>query len=220
MTSIRGGSSNEPCAKRPRLDYESPTFESESGSTDNPGSPKIESERNPNVNPESDLAEEILELETQVVCLKQDIERLRLSNEQFQKQDTLNKTQTEFFITQVDMLNTRLTKLENDLEVKNVTMSEMQKEIDKLKESVKEHERNRIKLYLCQVAVEFEHAVCSHVLPEVFKKDDFATIRRLLKIINGGRPLPFKPKGDIEKMLIRARKRWRDLCDKLKLPEE
>ena len=85
-------------------------------------------------------------------------------------------------------------------------------------------ERDRNMLYLSKVAVEFEHAVCCHVLPEVFKYDNFATIKRLLKIINGGGHLPFpnshNDDDDNEKMLIRARKQWKGICEKLKLPEE
>ena len=158
---------------------------------------------------DSGLANKIEDLETQIVYLKQEIEQLKTSCE-----------------SQIKEYKAQVEQLEKELKEKDVDISKMQNRIGDLEKSVEEYKIDWSKLYLSQVAVEFEHAVCAHVLPEVFKKDKFATIRRLLQIINGGKGLPFVPKcckkdEDRKKMLERAHERWEKLCDHvLKLPKE
>ena len=98
-------------------------------------------------------------------------------------------------------------------------MNELQKQVNELKIC----ECDRDKLYLCQVAVEFESAVCSHVLPEVFSTRDNAKIEDLLNILNSGdeESMPFDPAtNDIKGILSGAKTRWEKVCRDLKLPPE
>ena len=100
----------------------------------------------------------------------------------------------------------------------------LEAEVKELKRKVADYERDRDKLYLCQVAVEFERAICSHVIPEVFSKSKStasANIDSLLNMLNSGDEgyVPLDPvKHDIKAILSRARPRWEKLCDDLKLP--
>ena len=52
-------------------------------------------------------------------------------------------------------------------------MEELEAQVDELNRKMKSYEcyQDRLLIYLCQVAVEFERALCSYVLPEVFSRN-------------------------------------------------
>ena len=219
---------NTPHAKRPRFDYENPEsseFESSPDLMSSPDHPLPPSHPRQSSGDEdtsdSDHPDVLEELETQIFFLKKKVEKLESTNEQLTNE---SKSQKEFFSKQVEDMKKKILKLEEELKANNMSTSELQCKVEKLEEKVKEYEMDRDKLYLGQVAVEFEHTVCSHVLPEMFKNDTFATIKRLMRAIRHANPiLPFNPKKkglNKEKMLWEARKRWEKMCDDLKLPQE
>ena len=76
--------------------------------------------------------------------------------------------------------------------------------MDKLKCKMKSYECDQDRLYLCQVANEFERALCSHVIPKVFSKNkgtSSVNLDSLLNMLNGGDKglTPLNPaKNDIE----------------------
>ena len=95
--------------------------------------------------------------------------------------------------------------------------------MDKLKCKMKSYKCDQDRLYLCQVAVEFERALCSHVIPQVFSKDkgtSSANLNGLLNMLNSGDqgliPLNSR-KNDIKTILRRAHQRWKKVCDDLQL---
>ena len=55
-------------------------------------------------------------------------------------------------------------------------------EVNERKCRVAKYEHDRDKLYLCEVAVEFERAMCSHVIPEVFSTGKGTDIVQILII--------------------------------------
>ena len=98
----------------------------------------------------------------------------------------------------------------------------LQSEIKELKAIIKSFEERRGSdlLYLSQLAFLFEQTVCSYVLPDVFKKDNFATIKSLLDILNGGVRHDNIDKNKEAKILRDGRRRWEEVCDNLHFPEE
>ena len=79
-----------------------------------------------------------------------------------------------------------------------------------MKHKLSEYECDWNKLYLSQVAVEFERAICSHMIPEVFLKNvtiKSANINFLLNMLNTGDEgyVPLDPiKHDIKMILSKA----------------
>ena len=71
-------------------------------------------------------------------------------------------------------------------------------------------------LYISQVAYQFEQAICSYILPEVFEKDQHATIKSLLKYLHGKSRLPIADRSG--KLLREAKERWDKVCVHLNLP--
>ena len=220
-----GDDIKEPHAKRPRFDYEnaeSSEFESSPDLHSSPNHPPSPPPQRPGDEGTSDsdcpdLTDKLQELETHIVLLKEKVEQLQLNNEQLEKE---SKSQKEFFSTQIENMNKIIANLQKEVKAIGASISKLQRKVENLEEKVKKYEMDRDKLYLGQVAVEFEHAVCSHVFPDVFEDDPFATIKRLMQAIRQDDPiLPFCLE-DEEKKLSEARNNWIKVCDHLKLPDE
>ena len=107
-------------------------------------------------------------------------------------------------------------------------MQELEAQVYELNHKLKSYECDQDRLYLCQVAVEFERALCSHVIPEVFsiarnKRTSSANLDRLLNMLNSGDLglIPLSPtKYNIKAILSSARQRWEKVCEDLQLPPE
>lgn len=102
-------------------------------------------------------------------------------------------------------------------------LKSLKAKVNELQAHLKAYECDRDKLYLCQIAIEFERAICSHVLPEVFSPSSNAKIEDLLNVLNSGNEgyVPLDPaKHDIKTILNRARQQWGKVCEGLKLPPE
>ena len=111
--------------------------------------------------------------------------------------------------------------LESRVEDQSKRIHELEDEIKKLKEVLKNYEKDLDRLYLSQLAFLFEQAVCSYVLPDVFEGNNFATIKKLLGCLNGGKKLPVKFKKAREaKILSDGRRRWEEVCDNLQFDAE
>ena len=161
------------------------------------------------------------ELESQNDCFKQQVEEFKDDREQLREQLKGNhkefKTREEELEAQVKKLEAQVKQLQT--QVKQLQM-QLQTESRKLAE-------NEDKLYLSQVAVEFERAICYHVIPEVYSKDknaSSANIKALLNMLNcsdGGYILLDREEytdPEIEDILKEAHVRWEGICDTLKLP--
>ena len=70
------------------------------------------------------------------------------------------------------------------------------------------------------VAVYVEQAMCAYVLPQVFLNNDKASLRNLLKYLNGNnKPFPLDPKKyNCEGILSDARNKWEILCKNFNFP--
>ena len=104
-------------------------------------------------------------------------------------------------------------------------VKELETRVDELKHEIISYKRDEDKIYFCQVAVEFERALCSHVLPEVISRDKSssnAKLDRLLNMLNSGDegliPQFVRDKYNIKAMLSRAHEQWEGVCDNLQLP--
>jgi hypothetical protein len=91
---------------------------------------------------------------------------------------------------------------------------------------MKTYEFHEDKIYLCQIAVEFERALCSHVIPEVFSRDKGTSSVNLDKLLNmlniedpeGLKLIPLDSEEyDVEAVRSRARQRWVKVCEDLQL---
>ena len=80
------------------------------------------------------------------------------------------------------------------------------------------------KLYLSLTTSQFEHTICSHVLPEVFEHDPYASLHELLNYLNGGDTLTSDPIDDEcddnDGWMFQAIQRWCKVCEDLDLPDE
>ena len=178
---------------------------------------------------EEDCQENIMELGEEVSSLRQQIQELLSIKE-------LHQGQIESLSQEVQDLNGKIDELRKQLKEKHKSetslkeeVKQLQIEVNELRHKLADYERgvsNQDKLYLSQVAVEFERAICSHVIPEVFSRNRNTKIDTLLNMLNSGDqgyvPLDRKKytESDIEAILSRARPRWEKLCDDLKLPSK
>ena len=153
------------------------------------------------------LTDATIKCQDQIVRLEKEIKDLKDENSQLKGEREENDRSMRSLQAKVNELQVQVEKL--------------QAQVAELKRKVTEYERDRDKVYLCQVAVEFEQAICSHVLPEVFSKSNNAKIDDLLKMLNSGDEeyVPLDPaKYDIRAILSEARQRWDKVCEDLKLP--
>ena len=175
--------------------------------------------------------EKVAELEKKVSTLTQQLQELQSHSEQ--QRAALTSLESESLLQQVQELKDHIDELQRQLKEKFEPITSLQKRVqeleaqmDKLKCKIKSYECDQDRLYLCQVAVEFERALCSHVIPEVFSKDkgtSSANLDSLLNMLNGSDNglIPLNPaKRDIEAILGRARQRWEKVCEDLELPSE
>ena len=178
--------------------------------------------------------EKVAELEKKVSTLTQQLQELQSSSEQQQATITSLESERESLILQVQELNGQIDELRRQLNEKHKSITSLQKRVqeletqmDKLTCKMKSHECDQDRLYLCQVAVEFERALCSHVFPEAFSKDkgsSSANLDRLLNMLNSGDPglIPSKVRKEynIDVVLRQAHQRWEKVCEDLQLPPE
>jgi hypothetical protein len=67
-------------------------------------------------------------------------------------------------------------------------IAQLTKEIQSKDDRIKNLEGDQDTLYISQVAFQFEQAICTYVLPKVFKNDQHTTIKSLLKHLQRGLP--------------------------------
>ena len=102
-------------------------------------------------------------------------------------------------------------------------VKELQTEVDRLKKLAE----NEGKVYLSQLTVEFERAICIHVLPEVFSNNRNTSNANIIALVNmlNGDPGYIRlrlncKESDITAILSGAKRRWEKLCDDLKFPQQ
>ena len=175
--------------------------------------------------------EKVAELEKKVSTLTQQLQELQSHSEQ--QRAALTSLESESLLQQVQELKDHIDELQRQLKEKFEPITSLQKRVqeleaqmDKLKCKIKSYECDQDRLYLCQVAVEFERALCPHVIPEVFSKDkgtSSANLDRLLNMLNSGDLglIPLSPaKYNIKAILSSAHQRWEKVCEDLQLPPE
>ena len=123
--------------------------------------------------------------------------------------------------SELTKLQQRVTDIEVELKEKDGHIKSLQKEVIKLQEDLRNLQKDYDQLYISQAACYFEQAICSYVLPEVFKKDFFATIKKLMNYLSGKKNLPFRTsKSESKDILRQAKPRWEMVCRHLTLPDE
>ena len=116
---------------------------------------------------------------------------------------------------EIEDLKEEISKLKEELKKKDGIIESLQTQIKDLKEKEKA-KCNQDKLYISQAAFQFEQAICTYVLRDVFEKDQHATIKSLLKYLHGRSKLPVSdPEGEL---LLAAKKKWDEVCGELNLP--
>ena len=147
---------------------------------------------------------------------KDDREQLR---EQLKENHKEFKTREE--------LEAQVKKLEAQVKQLQTQVKQLQTQVKQLQTENRKLAENEDKLYLSQVAVEFEKAICYHVIPEVYSTNENASsanIKALLNMLNSsdeGYILLDREEytdSEIEDILKEAHDRWEGICDTLKLP--
>ena len=166
----------------------------------------------------TELQERIQELEEQVSHLKHRLDEVQSCNDQL-THATIEHQGIQHLKDEINRLKGELKKKDQSIGSLEAKVSELQAEVAKLKQKLIESESDQDQVYLCQVAIEFEEAICAHVLPEVFSKSSGVKIDHLLKILNGGDKDALDPtKYNVQAVLSEARQRWDKVCENLNLP--
>ena len=178
-----------------------------------------------------DLENDGIELQDQKNLLKAKIDSLTAEMSKMKQALDSKDVKIDDLTSDIKKLQQRVTELESELKERDRRieslqekvshMESLQEELRKLKEEFKDFHRDYDQLYISQAACYFEQAICSHVLPQVFENDNFATIRKLMNYLNGRKKLPFciaKSESDI--ILCQAKQRWEIVCRGLNLPDE
>ena len=91
---------------------------------------------------------------------------------------------------EIDKLKQEIVKLQGELKSKDDDIESLKARITNLEEEERRVKGDQDTLYISQVAYQFEQAICSYILPEVFEKDQHAIIKSLLKYLHGKSRLP------------------------------
>ena len=153
----------------------------------------------------------IEELRSQVESLKTKVEEIEFL-----------RSENESLAQQVQDLQEEIEKLKEQLKTDAKERKSLQKKVDDLKHKLALIKKDGDKIYLGQAAAEFERAICSEVLPKIFRGNKHATIKDLLNLINVDEqdsPLDIS-QHEWSVMRSDARKRWSNICDKLHIPDE
>ena len=174
--------------------------------------------------------EKVAELEKKISTLTQQLQELQSRSEQQKEfleneRDNLSQDVKELK-SEIDDLQRQLKEKHKKVEELEARVQELEAQVYELNRKMKSYECDQDRLYLCQVAVEFERALCSHVIPEVFsrnKRTSSANLDCLLNMLNSGDLglIPLSPaKYNIKAILSSARQRWEKVCEDLQLPPE
>ena len=171
--------------------------------------------------------EKIEELQKKISTLTEQLQELQTHSELLESQKDSLSQEVQELKDEIDELRGQLKeehKLTTSLQKR---VKELETQVDRLKHEIISYKCDEDKVYFCQVAVEFERALCSHVLPEVFsrnKSSSNAKLDRLLNMLNSGDegliPQFIRNKYDIKAVLSGAHQRWDKVCDDLQLPPE
>ena len=212
--------------KRPRVDSPSPeqdpddaNMAEETGSSSMPKRPRVDSPSsehdlddsdNPNDPDDDNVGTCIHVLDSKIEELWEELNNLK-------EKGQLTEGKTQSLGVTIHNIKEELRKLNDDY---NSTIKLLKQKVNDLEEKLGQFQKESDKLCLGQTASVFEQALCSHVLPEVFQKDNFASIKELMRYLSGkkGLPIPLRPKGPI--ILSDAKKRWDELYEKIEFPAE
>jgi septal ring factor EnvC (AmiA/AmiB activator) len=153
------------------------------------------------------LTEENTALEAEVESHKLEIEELKekiveLKRELKSKDDV------------IESLEARITTLEEqEIEV----VKSFEARITNLEEEGRRDKSDQDTLYISQAGYQFEQAICTYVLPDVFENDQHATIESLLEYLHNQNKLPEKI-SDPSSKLSKGREQWDKVCVHLNLP--
>jgi FtsZ-binding cell division protein ZapB len=152
------------------------------------------------------LTEKNITLEAEVDSHKQEIEELKEKIVEL-KRELKNKDDD------IKSLEARITNLEQQEVVKS-----LEARITNLEEEGRRDKSDQDTLYISQAGYQFEQAICTYVLPDVFKNDKHATIESLLEYLHNQRGLDVSIPDPSGKLLLEGRKRWDKVCVHLNLP--
>ena len=126
------------------------------------------------------LLDELKEIKSQLRKSEMQRESLTKQIEKLEEENIHHEAKFESHSLQLDELNDKIIELKTELKSKDGYIKSLQVKIVNLEEEKKRYKSDQDTLYLSQVAYLFEQAICSYVLPEVFERDQHATIRALL----------------------------------------
>ena len=156
----------------------------------------------------SNNKERINELEEKVIKLQQKVNGLEGHNGSLE--------------LEVQDLKTDISKLRSELKTKKDEILLLQQQVHDLEDKFAKTKTDSNKIYLSQIAVVFEQAICFTVLPEVFKNSwQHPTLEDLLNHLyyDHEEDLPLDPKQyETCVVLDKARERWGKICHDLEVP--
>ena len=160
-------------------------------------------------------------IEGQVKELIQDNEKLKQQVESYKQVDQL-KAANAGLSKQVKTYQKDLKSQKAD---RDRSENRHKHQIDRLRKQIDYYKEGYDKLMVSQAACLFEQAICSHVLPAVYAKNKFVSIRQLLNYLNDDSeklPEALKLSEDESKLVLEeARQKWKDLClDVLEFPSD
>ena len=165
----------------------------------------------------------IKELKEQRNLLEQEKNKLTSELNDLKKKVSKAEEERKTLTQQMKTLTEKNTAPEAEIDPHKLEIEELEKKIVELKRELKSKddritnlEGDQDTLYISQVAYQFEQAICTHVLPKVFERDQHATIISLLKYLSGKSRLPIAdPSGTL---LRKGKERWDEVCVHLNLP--
>ena len=190
------------------------------------------------------LGEKKDSVKSEIGALSQQLKELRDRLQQVEEKDKWFREKLDFLSKEINTEQQRYQSLTEQVSEVKQKAKELKSEIkktdksisstqDRIKEFKKqladiEEERKICKgdyliVDYCRIACYFEHALCSHVLPEVFVNEQDPSVHALLDYLNGNDRSIFpldSNKYNCEKILSDARERWDIMCEKLDLPSE
>lgn len=163
-------------------------------------------------------------LKREIHDLKKELKNKEEIIEKEEHKKTALESENESRILEIEELKAEITKLKQDIK----SLQDKLKDLELLKQKLQLSTEAEYKVYLSQAASLFEQAVCSYVLPKMFKGDIHATIKKLLKVLNveqGDMKLPPELVSDMDKTAIeemkrKARENFDKLCNDLVFPAE
>jgi myosin heavy subunit len=178
---------------------------------------ELKEQRNLPEREKSNLMSELNKLKKKVSEAEEERKTLTQQMKTLTEKNTTLEAEVESHKLEIEELKEKIVELKRELKSKDDDIESLEARITNLEEEGRRDKSDQDTLYISQAGYQFEQAICTYVLPDVFENDQHATIESLLEYLHNQNKLPEKI-SDPSSKLSKGREQWDKVCVHLNLP--